>query len=123
MMDWLMTPEIQTDPHHWWATFAGHAALGAAMWALMVAVGVERGLAFVMAMLGYFIWEFDQIALFGGDTVDAAVDWSAFTGGALFGWVVWAQRKAFVVPVLALIAMAGFAGAADAKKRKWGGGK
>jgi hypothetical protein len=24
-MDWLLTPEIQTDPHHWWATFGGHA--------------------------------------------------------------------------------------------------
>jgi hypothetical protein len=128
MIDWLMTPEVQATPHHWWATFGGHAAVGVALWAFWAA------LAWVFKMLpgetgiqmtgaSYAIWEAMQGYLGGYDLIDMAVDWAAVTGGAAVAWALWSRRAVMVGAVIALVALAGFAGAADAKNRKWGGPK
>ena len=125
MLDWLMTPEIQTDPHHWWATFGGHAAIGVALWAFWAALGslfrAPKETALQITACAYAVWEAVQGYLGGYDIPDMAVDWIAVTGGAAVAWALWSRRALAVAGVIAVVAMAGFAGASDAKKRKWGG--
>ena len=121
-----MTPEVQTNPHHWWATFGGHAAIGVALWCWFALIGWalrmlpgETGLQLTAAT--YAVWEAVQGYLGGYDLTDMAVDWIAVTGGAAVAWGLWSRRAVMIGAVLAVVALTGMAGAADAKRRKWGG--
>jgi uncharacterized membrane protein YphA (DoxX/SURF4 family) len=89
----------------------------------MVAGKADRGISAIIILLYYWIWEAEQILDHGGDPYDSLVDWLAVASGVCLAWGLWSRKASIIAAVIALMALAGFAGAADAKKRKWGGGK
>lgn len=82
-MRWI--PDAQSSPHYWASTLGGHAAIGAGMAALCLAVGLP---ALPIALVGYAGWEIAQAAIYGPLTKalrwDALLDWLAVAAGAMF---------------------------------------
>ena len=59
----LRSPEAQRDPHHWAATFGGHAWIALGPWGI-IAIGWDMWLAaWVTPLLYFVVWEGLQWAL------------------------------------------------------------
>lgn len=57
LRDLFRTPEAQSDPHYWAATFGGHVYIALLPWGI-VAIGWDMWTAAVVVSLAYFVlWE------------------------------------------------------------------
>jgi hypothetical protein len=115
MLDWLTTPEAQASDHYWLSVLVAHAAVGAAMLAVLAPLCARLGMlpligGLQLTALIYALWEAVQTLAFGGALGDALVDWVAVVAGALAAAGAWAQRGRLVavgVAAVALVAVGG----------------
>ena len=83
-----------SDAYEWAAVYLAHAALGVALVAVIAAalslvMWRQGALAAVIASVGYgALWE-GAVQRLGAGLLDAAVDWSAVTLGALVAYAAW----------------------------------
>lgn len=100
----IFSPENHTDPAQWAAVFAGHVAVGVALAALAVWIGLPVW----AAPLAYLLfWEL-LIQRLGAGLVDALVDAGAVAIGSGTIWAAWINDA----PALAGFILAGMVGVA-----------
>ncbi|ODT60967.1 MULTISPECIES: hypothetical protein [Paracoccus] len=59
--DLLRTPDAQSDPHHWAATFMAHRDVGLGLWAVAAMI-IDVWTAVILVSVGYLVlWEGAQL--------------------------------------------------------------
>lgn len=93
MIDELLKPEAQRDPHHWAATFGGHCWIAIGPWGVIAMTWDMWTAAWVTPVLYFILWEGLQMALsrkvtfvlFWDCVLDATAVAFACYGAALLG--------------------------------------
>ena len=86
----LLTPESHENAYIWAAVMLAHAAIGAAMWAVMLRIDRRPGIAAFLAMILYGMFEAFQAMVSGVFLFwDSLLDWCAVGLGATLAAALW----------------------------------
>lgn len=86
----FLTPGSSNNAYEWGSAFGTHAGFGVCAFAILSAFMTPKYATIVPTFLYLFFWEGAQVVVFGTAILeDSALDFIAFTFGALLGYAIW----------------------------------